>query len=211
MSSTKEKSNDWSSNTGYHIRTYTVSSKVDPPNQDTHDPAAPLLVKGSWKVHPVSLDELQTNPCYKQRPSVAIFGNSLQGSYPEYLETAYKDDGHHKSVPYHADDTCAEHDEHVQAFMAADHDQLSKALLSDHCQHPFRVSPRETEPDEELDAVAREVEGQREQYAGRLSGWGGGGENIGVFCWEHLFAETPDRVALEIARKIDAGDLNLFF
>lgn len=184
---------------------------VSPPKQQGKGQEPSLFEESMWPLQPVSLEDLTTNPNYKGRPYITIFGNSMDSSHLDYLSTAYREDGHHKYLPHHENSSCPEHQQHTQKFIATDHDELSKSLLADHCQYPFPTPPRQRELDGKMDAVWCEVEAQRVCYAAKVNELGGGPENINVFCWEHVFAETPERVALEVQRKVLAGDLNLFF
>ena len=184
---------------------------LNSPKQQAKDQEPSLFEEGVWPLQPVTLGDLTTNPKYKQQPSITIFGNSMNSCHLDYLSTVYREDRHHKYLPHHANSSCPEYQDHIQKFITTNHDELSESLLADHCQHPFPVSPRQEGLDGEVDAVWCQVEAQRERYALKVNELGGGPENINVFCWEHVFAETPERVALEIQRKMQAGDLNLFF
>ncbi|OJK04677.1 hypothetical protein ASPACDRAFT_56129 [Aspergillus aculeatus ATCC 16872] len=188
-------------------------------SSEEETPTSGLLHPASWPLQRVAIKDLLTDPQYRTQPYITIFGNSMQGgSHLDYLGRAFREDGHHQDVPYHADDEdqplCAMQAAHDRAFQASDHDLLAKCLLADHTQFPFEAPPRPDQHPGTVEGVARvshAIEALRDRYAAQVNELGGGPVNIDVYCWEHVFAETPARVAAEVQAKVAAGDLNLFF
>ncbi|RAH44845.1 uncharacterized protein BO95DRAFT_464624 [Aspergillus brunneoviolaceus CBS 621.78] len=211
---------------GYHLRAYTSMATRpetrpdDSCSREAESPTSGLHRPAGWPLQRVAIEDLVADPRYRTQPYITIFGNSMQGgSHLDYLGRAFRDDGHHQAdVPYHADEAgqpvCARQAAHDRAFQAHDHDLLAKCLLADHTQFPFEAPPRPDQragPVEGVARVSRAIEALRDRYAAQVNALGGGPANIDVYCWEHVFAETPARVAAEVQAKVAAGDLNLFF
>ncbi|KAL4939196.1 hypothetical protein BDV06DRAFT_214517 [Aspergillus oleicola] len=179
---------------GYHVRAYTTVPTIDcgsaPSDCDSEFDYLGVGIPGDWSLTRVSLETLATDPVYTAHPYITILGNSIQGTQMDYLDAAYRDDGHHDFIPYHedSDEHCIEKRVHEKNLLRANH-----------CQHPFPVSEENeavliAEAGPGVKELKSEIDSHREKDAAKATELGAAPDNAKLLLWEHVFAETPKRV-----------------
>ncbi|KGO42999.1 hypothetical protein PEX1_035010 [Penicillium expansum] len=187
---------------GYHLNAHIATLQGPRTPQDLGHHIIPQL---HWELTPVTFDELQKSTL-THVPMICILGNSIHGPHEEYI--ARISDGPPESsstspAPPHTHGSCAENKEHEETFIGMDHDRLSQAILADHRAYPFPLSSPTSGDDDGLylldiirstlpnDLVDRYFLKSRSE----VDNIGGGRKDMGTFRWEHIFAETPGRLA----------------
>lgn len=185
---------------GYHSNFFLATLGLEDTNvtdQDGFPPQRlPLKHKVTWKIERISKDWLQHHED-QHLPHVIIMGNSIEGSYDDYMVASSTRQRHEK-------DDCDDNEAHIAKFLDHDHDRLTLAFFARHRHYTFDLysSKTGTNVADEREEVAEQMErvfpGLAEQWSisdQEADAMGTAGESLHMFAWQHAFTETKGRIA----------------
>lgn len=138
-------------------------------------------------------------------PHVVISGNSLDGTYAEYMKLK-------SPAQVHQDAQCSDNLEHCRVLMAADMDRIALAIFAEHRHYAFKLAGGEEARGEQevVGAFMDDMEpGLRERHqrtkdeALEL----GTGFSLKTLMWQHVVLETVGRAAALMERNLETMPL----
>ncbi len=188
---------------GYHSNFFLVTFRLESTDAGTESGrpvhCRPLRHQVGWTMEQVDQDWL-FDEHGQGRPYVVVTGNSINGSYNDYMRVAHASERHQVS-------DCAENEAHVESFLAHDPDRLALAFFGHHRHYTFDSSGKEDcKGPASVEADNKTVAGYMDRaFPGLVDSWsasheeaadvGTAGASLHMFAWQHCFAETKGRIA----------------
>ncbi|OAA71655.1 hypothetical protein LEL_08890 [Akanthomyces lecanii RCEF 1005] len=187
----------------YHSNFFLVTFRLESTDAGTESGrpvhCRPLRHQVGWTMERVGQDWL-FDEHGQGRPYVVVTGNSINGSYNDYMRVAHASERHQVS-------DCAENKAHVESFLAHDPDRLALAFFGHHRHYTFDSSGKEDcKGPASVEADNKTVAGHMDRaFPGLADSWsasheeaadvGTAGASLHMFAWQHCFAETKGRIA----------------
>ncbi|GES57728.1 hypothetical protein ATEIFO6365_0001101700 [Aspergillus terreus] len=183
---------------GYHSNFFFATLRLESTNATTDRDGLPLPLKQkvTWKIERISKDWLQQHED-QHHPHVIIMGNSIDGSYEDYMTAS-------STRQRHEEHNCDDNEAHIAKFLVHDHDRLALSFFARHRHYTFDLNSSKTSIDVpgEREEVAEQMEqvfpGLAEQWSisdQEAEAMGTSGGSLHMFAWQHAFTETKGRIA----------------
>ncbi|GAB1196914.1 hypothetical protein APSETT444_006194 [Aspergillus pseudonomiae] len=185
---------------GYHSNFFFATLSLESTNATDRDgfppQRLPLKQKVTWKIERISKEWLQQHED-QHLPHVIIMGNSIEGSYDDYMtasSTRQRHEGH----------DCDDNEAHIAKFLVHDHDRLTLSFFARHRHYTFDLNSSKNSINvaDEREEVAEQMErvfpGLAEQWSisdQEADAMGTAGDSLHMFAWQHAFTETKGRIA----------------
>ncbi|OJJ76876.1 hypothetical protein ASPBRDRAFT_60561 [Aspergillus brasiliensis CBS 101740] len=185
---------------GYHYNFFFATLRLESTNATDTDgfppQRLPLKQKVTWKIERTSKEWLQQHGD-QHLPHVIIMGNSIDGSYADYMTAS-------RTRQHHEEDDCDDNEAHISKFLVHDHDRLTLSFFARHKHYTFDLDGLKDsiEIADEREEVAEQMElvfpGLAEQWSisdQEADAMGTAGDSLHMFAWQHAFTETKGRIA----------------
>lgn len=156
----------------------------------------PLKQDVSWTVKRIDEAWLRNHP-EQDRVHFIVMGNSIDGSYEDYMNAA-------PTQQKHIDERCDENESHAARFLAGDLDRLSLAFFARHRHYTFDLNSvgdddgilhERTVVSEHMENIFPELADQWRISNEEADEIGVAGTSLYMFAWQHAFVETKGRIA----------------
>ncbi|GCB19386.1 hypothetical protein AAWM_02271 [Aspergillus awamori] len=181
---------------GMHYNVFSVDPLLvnDSPSRNLHA----VLPNSRWKLTPIDVfDPSITDSSHT--PHIVVIGNSVHGSYADYLSHLDRLNGPRELlISTHEDSLCTDNSEHLADIAAANHDRIALSFFSHHDFYPFGTTMGSEEIDSvkaSMDKYSPGLSQEQTETSQELANLGAGGDDMSIFGWQHVFAETKKGVA----------------
>jgi hypothetical protein len=167
--------------------------------------------KIQWLLEEISVDDLARD-ADQIVPRLVVFGNSIDGSYEDYVERITWDVQAPMGgiKPHYSAEMCLENSRHVADFLVANHDRIALATMAAHDLYQFKLpfgEDAKTFLSRCFDGFSRrngsEVQGEAlrdywQRSEAEVDALGAGKQDMHLFAWQHVFLETNARLAYQV-------------